>query len=329
MKQIAFLLLVLSISFSGFAQIVPSLCITSDSIKALYKNDADRLALRRIYTENLSFTDSVEIPQQQSDTILNALIAVYNAFSLPARDTVIEQLYIHTFPYPRMDEIFLQADSTLFWMDSLQSGDLTTGQPTIDELISFYEFSNVTYNATAWSINDMVVFHSDSNYNLQPFVDSLNLIPGMSGASANDFIGDGNDITATIFLDHVELIYNYGWGDCIAGCINNRYWKFKVYYDCSVEYVESWGSLIYYFDLKDPDISETPVYPNPFIDHLILPELFDAFSYEIYNAAGEKVLSGGSIENKISGLSNLSEGNYLLVITTSDQIYTSQILKVK
>jgi len=329
MKQIGVLLLASSLSFSAFTQTVSSSCTTSDSVKALYKNDADRLALRIINAQNLTFTDSVEIPQQHSDTILNALIAVYNAFSLPARDTVLAQLSIHTFPNPRMEEIFIQADSILFWMDSLQLGDFTAGQPIIDDLILFYEFSNITYNATPWSINDIVVFNSDSNYNLQPLIDSLNLIPGMVNASANDFLGDGNDITGTIYADHVELIYNYGWGDCVAGCISNRYWKFKVYYDCTVEYVESWGNLIYYFDLKNPKISTTQVYPNPFSDYLILPEMFEAFRYEIYNSAGQKVLSSGSLENKISGLGTLPEGNYLLMLTTSDTIYTCQILKIK
>jgi hypothetical protein len=44
-------------------------------------------------------------------------------------------------------------------------------------------------------------------------------------AGANGLVGDGSDISAT---EVGEYTFKYGWGDCLAGCINNHYWRFSV-----------------------------------------------------------------------------------------------------
>ncbi len=64
-------------------------CIAPDSIIEKYKDDADRLALRKISGLHLPYEDSIEIPKIFSDSFLNELIAVYNAVGIPERDTVM------------------------------------------------------------------------------------------------------------------------------------------------------------------------------------------------------------------------------------------------
>ncbi len=317
-------------SFKGGAQIISSSCIASDSIKALYRNDADRLELRKIYENNLAWVDSTGIPQAESDTILNALIAVYNATLLPERDSVIDLYHIHTFPDPVMNSLVLMADTNAFWMEQLQFGNFTTGQPMIDSLILGYEFGNVYYTNLSWGANDMVVFVSDSNYNLLPLVDSLSLVPGVIIAEENGYAGDGNDIYATVHSDHVELIYELALGDCPSGCTWHRYWKFKVYYDCSVEFVASWGSVfedVVYFGFEDLNSSELIIYPNPFSNQITIPEIRDEFSYSIYSITGQKLIVGIQSTPTISGLDFLTDGVYLIVIQTENVVKTIQIVK--
>ena len=77
-------LLFLTGSLLAFSQAVPSSCTAPASIVSKYRKDANRLALRKIYLKNLPYQDSVLIPKTHADTVLNALVAVHNAGSLPA-----------------------------------------------------------------------------------------------------------------------------------------------------------------------------------------------------------------------------------------------------
>src|SRR4051812_7915152 len=99
MKKHIFIALFLLKTLIINAQIQSS-CSAPDSIKIKYVNDADRLALRSLYSRHLPDTSSIFIPQIQSDSVLNALLAVYNTDSLPERDTIITYYQIHSKPDP-------------------------------------------------------------------------------------------------------------------------------------------------------------------------------------------------------------------------------------
>ena len=128
------------------SQIVPSSCSASNSIKALYSKDADRLALRKFYAQNLVDTNNIFISQIHSDTVLRALIAVFNATALPARNAVILQYNIHTFLNPNMNTLYVAADSNLLWMQQLKAGNFPTGNMQVDNLISTYSLNKQNYN---------------------------------------------------------------------------------------------------------------------------------------------------------------------------------------
>ncbi|MBK9593343.1 MAG: hypothetical protein IPO32_18210 [Crocinitomicaceae bacterium] len=80
--------------------------------------------------QNSTYPDTIHIPQTHVDTILNALIAVYNATSLPARDTVVTIYGITAQNYPTVDGIYVQVDTTAAWSDSLDNGIIPTGNFT-------------------------------------------------------------------------------------------------------------------------------------------------------------------------------------------------------
>lgn len=329
MKQTIFFLAIILGVQTVFGQIVPSSCIAPDSIVANYQDDADRLALRKIYFYNLTFKDSIKIPKVHSDTIMDALISVYNATTFPARDTVVNMYNIHSFPDRVMNYIQVAADSNLSWMQQLQNGITPTGNLTVDSLMSTYYLNIDNYNTYSgifyWHI---AVLKSDSNYNIPPMTLLFNPITGVFISEPVNTCCDGNNITSSIYSSYVELIYSVGWSDCSAGCIERRFWKFKVYYDCSVEYVGSYGSLLPLITgVNDIYKNSFFISPNPFNDIINISGTNKLYDYSITNIFGQELIKGKSINNKIENLSKLSSGIYIITVKTENQIATFKIVK--
>ena len=140
------LLILLVLSTSVKSQIVPSSCAAPDSIIDAYKEDATLLTLRRIYWNGDSHKDSVIIPEDYIDTVLNAMIAVYNVASIPERDTVIDVFDIRPLYDLGLHMFTLRADSGLVWMNQLEVGNLNTGFTELDNIITNYNFTIFIYS---------------------------------------------------------------------------------------------------------------------------------------------------------------------------------------
>jgi hypothetical protein len=76
------------------SQIIPSICTGPDIAVESYKIDATQIAIRKLFDQNLVYKDSIDVPEVHRNTILDALIAVYNT-EIPERDTVIDIFDIH------------------------------------------------------------------------------------------------------------------------------------------------------------------------------------------------------------------------------------------
>lgn len=328
MKKFILLTAIVLGTFNSIGQVFSSSCIAPDSIIAKYKDDADRLALRKIYQQNLSFKDSIRIPVTHSDTVLNALIAVYNATTLQARDTVISIFNIHTFPNPLMNSFYVAADSNLTWMQQLKNENIPTGNSTIDNLISKYDLYignyYTNYYLHSWHT---VRFVTDSNYNLPPLINLFDTISGVTYAEPNGVCCDGNNITALIYANHIELIYSYGWGDCPSGCLSRRFWKFNVYFDCSVEYVGSYGSPLTATGVKEIEKNIISIRPNPFNDIIRVEGITQPVNYTISNLLGEILIKGQSSNNSITDCNTVKSGIYILTLQIDEQIITHKIIK--
>lgn len=317
-------------------QIVTSSCSAPDSIISIYNDDADRLALRKIHRNNLIYIDSVNIPQTHSDTILDALIAVYNAATLSERDTVTSIFEIHSFPDYVMNKFSIAADSSLYWMKELKNGNLTTGNSTIDSAITKYGLRIVLYQVSPASSTHTVSFNSKDNYNLLALTKTLDTISGVQYVEPDGFFGDGNNILDSVYNDHVELIYSIGWGDCPSGCTGEHLWKFNVYFDCSVEFVESYGNPLNegagapypktgILTNKTTDLS---VYPNPTTDNLnIAFPTPQKRQLNIYNINGALVHSD-NLFNQLYQLTinTYPKGIYLLEIVEQDNVYREKLV---
>jgi len=317
------------------AQTVPSICTAPDTIVSKYEADADRLALRKIYLDSLPYIDSIIIPQEHSDTVLKALLAVYNATSLPARDTVVVMFDIHSFPYNSLNLFYFAADSNLSWMQALKNGILPSGNQVIDSLLSLFNFSIYQYSShLGLSLHHSVYFISESNYNLLALTSLISTLPDILYSQGSGYGGDGYRITDKIYSDHIELTYSTGWGDCPSGCIKRRYWKFNVYFDCSVEYVESYGDLLPSTGTPPPTGIIEPsknlliVYPIPTSQSVTVQHSTEVKkeNLSIYNLLGVKMQVEVHKDRQID-LSHLPDGVYFLRIHTEKGIVTRRVVK--
>jgi hypothetical protein len=214
----------------------PNESAISDSLKNLYQEDGDRLAVRYLFSQGSSDTASVEIPEQLSSLFYKGLIYIYNFQSLnfsPASGLVSR---IHTFPYPNLNSLIVSVDTSESWTIAWQNRNITTGNTQIDKLLSPYNFQ-VSSFSYSWA-----VLKTNINLNLLALASELEKIPGVNYAEPNNYSGSSYDITATIAPDKIVITYYYGWGDCPAGCISRHYWEYYVMSDGFVQLNREYGT---------------------------------------------------------------------------------------
>jgi hypothetical protein len=328
MKTIFIFMLVIIGLQNGYSQsIVPSNCLAPDSIKALYKDDADKLAVRWILESENFYKDSVRIPDSISGKFLNALLALYNSqIKIAESDTVINHLKLHTSVVPHLNRLSVIADSNAHWMQKMRQNILPTGNEYIDSLISTFSLQNYKYYD--FPHFDHSIDFRFQNYNPVALAKLFEKAEGVIDARPLLDEGDGSDLIAELKTDYIELIYIFGWGDCPSGCFSKRYWKFRVYNDCSVEFVESYGDKIL-FDGFTENILHIPVsvYPNPFENTITVNGLNAPFQYSITNILGQIVAEGKSNNNTVKGFENLERGVYLLKLKTGEKTSNIKLLK--
>lgn len=326
-KTIAIAIFLL-IATAGFGQIIPSSCNAPDSIISKYIDDADRMAVRRIFRNNWVYKDSIEIPGAYSDTILNALLAVYNAASLTERDTVVTLLDLHTFPDTPVNGLFIDVDTALGWVVALKNGIFPTGDATIDTLFTRYEIQLDRYGYS-FGRRVSITFNTGRNMNIKALTPILDTIPGIYWVSDRWVIGDGYNITDSVFNDRVELVYYKGWWGCPSGCTGKRFWKFNVYDDCSVEFVKSWGGQVpLYNQVTENMPSSIAVYPNPFKNIIRLDGDTEDHLYALKNVAGQTVAHGRVTNHQIAGLEKLPPGVYFLGLQLEARYPTFKLVKL-
>lgn len=321
-------------SVSTSTESVSSSCIAADSVIAKYKEDADRLALRRVNSSNSTYIDSVNISEQLSDTILKAIIAVYNATTLPARDTVIEMFNIHSFPVPQVKKVLVSADPGLAWMQQLQNNIIPTGNSSVDSLMEKYYLNMYSYHT--WS--NLFSYHSvellsDSNFNISMLAHRFEAISGVQFASPVNAIGDGNNITDSVYSNFVELVFSLGWGDCPSGCTERRYWKFHIFPDCSVSYLGSYGNLLNISEILEVENTKFKIYPNPSSGAITINSDNIIKAINIYNVLGEEVYK--SIMSNVDyekgkgieiNLNTKPKGIYFVSINFGDKALTKKVV---
>lgn len=328
------LLFLIFLSFASLAQKINSNSTAPSNISKLYKNDADRMAIRRVNHIASTYKDSVRIDKKLSAEYLRVLLAVHNASSLPGVDTLTRLLNIHTYN-PGLNSLVVVADSNLVWMNNLRYNILPTRDYGIDKMMSAYKLEKHFYSGLMQP--SMVVFRTDSNSNLAPLARKLKSGLGVTAAEAEYKYGDGNDITDSIHPNYTELIYSYGWQECPTGCEQRRFWKFRIYPDCTVEYLGSYGqtlvpALILTLQENESFFKDVRIYPNPVSSKLYVQcyaKRISNPSLTITNKAKEVIYSASKLVNgQEIDLMLLPNGNYTLKLE-SNSLTKVFLLKVR
>lgn len=328
MKTLWIIIPAMFFSTISHAQTVPSSCTAPDSIARLYRDDALRMTVNRFVRNNQPFADSILIPTEEVTPVWDALIAVYNATTLAARDTVVKQFDIHTTPRPSLNAFSIVADSTLSWMQELSKGHIPTGNAEVDSLLLNYHIKIESYFRMFGSeANHWVFFVSDSSFNTRALSKAFEKINGVVRAETEFAIGDGNYIIDSIYNDHIELIYSLGWGDCPAGCTQRRFWKFNVYPDCSVEFAGSYGDVITYTGIKEWYHAEPVVYPNPFEDDLRVENTNGPFRYTLIDENGKEIAKGATDDKIDCRYDTLKGGLYILRIESHERTSNIRVIR--
>jgi len=206
-------------------------------LRAAYLEDANRLALRDLLVNGFA---EVLIPQDAVQPYYNALVLVYNATALPARDTVVEVYRIHTFPAPTTRSLMLQLRASDAWVQALARREIPAGDATVDTLLARYSLS-VGGVFTIYNGDVFLTLGSAQPLNVKALGTLFAGIAGVKSADPNGAVGDGADIVGSI-NSTLLLHYSVGYGDCPAGCIARRFYNFAVHDDGTVEYLGASGA---------------------------------------------------------------------------------------
>lgn len=318
-------------SFYIKGQTVTSTCTAPDSIVKKYRKDADRLSIRRAYHINSTYIDSVTVNRTLSNTYLSALIAVYNATAVPARDTVVRLLNLHTKPNPEVGSLTVKASPSQPWMMNLQNGIVPTGNASIDYLMNKYYLEELTYyQSTPY---DVVVFKTDTGCNMVNLSTKFAALSNVIGSDPANTFNDVKNITDSINPAFTMLVYSYGFGTCADGCDYRTFWTFKVYNDCSVEYLGRTGDEPGFVGIEKNAIAfeNVKLFPNPAKDRLYIAtdlQLQNA-GLQILNMLGQPVLQlppGSGLKQEID-IHTLATGVYFVKLSDGESFRVFKMVK--
>jgi hypothetical protein len=287
------------------------------------------MAVRRVYHINSTYRDTVRPNRSISKKYRDALLAVYNATALPVRDTIVKMLNIHTDLNPEVNVLNVKATSTLSWMQELNSNNTPTSNAVIKNIMDAYAMQFTYYQSTQY---DMVVFKADSNINLKALAKIFMNEPGVISATPEQGFNDVKNITDSIHSSYLELIYSVGWGTCADTCDHRRFWRLKVFSDCSVQYGGASGDTLF-SAIKEIAFAGIPVaiYPNPAADVLNVQfrssYLHEGF-IEIFDLLGRRVLGPQKLlQENLVDLYGINAGLYYLRVSSGKETRTFKVLK--
>lgn len=213
----------------------------SEAVRAVYRDDAARLALRHLNATSGGAPDAVDLPPELVSSLYQALIRVYNIPALAARDSVVTRYAIHTFRVPEVRSLLVGVDSLTGWLPAWQHGDRLTGYPPLDQVMEAYDLDVAAYGRLLGLSFHGITLRSRRPLNIAALATRFTGIAGVVFAEPVPANGGGNDIRASVQAGGWRLDYSVGYGDCLAGCIARHYWTFLIRPDGRVTYEGSWG----------------------------------------------------------------------------------------
>jgi len=334
MRKLLWLVL-LTYGWTIEAQIVESSCEAPDSVLAKYEKDAAFLSLKRQWVTggviNSVFPDPV-----LKDSILNAMMAVYNANALSERNEVITLYDIHAAYQDQLQEftIFLNPDYIENNSQVFDSLSTLSGNELLDAAIETYQLAliDLTWNGDSSLLEARI--QPTTILDIDIIIEELASFQGIIGITkiASEVEND-RDISYRSTTAYSELTYTYRWGNCASNCQFEHTWTFRIYPDCNVKLVSVLGDALAVTNLRH--ILSISLFPNPTPDQVSVnligpPQL--GLHLQLYNAMGQLIsisempVHSGLIELELS-LSDLPIGVYFLSVTNGNSVLTEKLVK--
>lgn len=120
--------------------------------------------------------------------------------------------------------LILQVSSDSPWLSAWQSGTLTTGEATVDNLLKTFKAVRVE---RLMSLSDTVLFtvHFEDPLNPRELVRRFDAASSYIEGYGNGTVGDGDQIARETNGSVRVYTFSRGWGDCPSGCIYRRDFK--------------------------------------------------------------------------------------------------------
>ena len=217
-----------------------------DSIKNGFLGQAQQIAIMNYEFPSTRFPGCALIGNSAIQPYYFALVNIYLAENIQARDSVIN-LYPFALPLPdQMHEIIVTVPSSIEWTNNWIYLEMETDNTDLNRLIQTYDLrvtwwrSTAPYHDSYWFTLGTEKLVSESGLS-----QLFNAIPEISIAEPNSLRLDGDWIRGNLSGENVLIDLEKGWGDCPSGCMAHHTWHFQVSPDGLVEYLGSSGVPIY------------------------------------------------------------------------------------
>lgn len=211
-------------------------------LKAIYKKDATRLALRLINKEQRVSQQTVRVPEELVQAVYNALVAV-RVSDYGSVDTISTNYNVRSFPIPNVESIILVFEHDAPWVEPLKRRQDTTGSPSINQIIREY---NLVMTKMVYLDEERagLVLQSREPLNMPALMMKFFTDEGVGSIEEILPYGDGNDIEIERTKDGWELKYSVKFGNCVNQCQKFHDWKFAVSTAGEVSYTGSYGHTV-------------------------------------------------------------------------------------
>jgi len=202
-----------------------------EDAKQIYQNEVANNINHFNY--DLEYLDSLEILK-----ISKNIQSVYE-LTIPEQDSIFNQYQIHAnIGYIFTELTFKVEDNQT--IGSNETMNLILPSSNENELFNFYNNNQFVFTQSTPIATNWVDVEFNDNKNLTFLKNSLLDISFITNVEIGPFLGEGQSkMKFERFENYNITTFRMGFGDCYAGCITKRYWKFKTTED-SAEFIESY-----------------------------------------------------------------------------------------
>lgn len=251
MRKLGFILILIQFSSAVNAQRLPSNCqIKAEDSARIYQIAAE-FSVQRL--EQLQLFDSMNLAfsQPTMDTFARAIAAIYNSTGFPEIDTLKRLGGLGVFHQSIWNRINIHADPTLDWMIQLKNGNMPTEYPELNDFLISNQMKMTRYQPFTYMVEeygDMVEF--EGPYYIREAMNwNLKLLDELLYASAYQYnLPSHHDEYAHFYVDpnFIDITFVHSSEPDMRTRIPMKYrhFNFRVYPDCSVEFMGSYGDEI-------------------------------------------------------------------------------------